>query len=198
MSETGQGSRAGSQFGRYQLRRLLGPGGMGEVYEAHDTVKDRVVAVKLMSAQVSSDPVFRERMQREAHTAGRLQEPHVVPIHDYGEIDGQLFIDMRFIEGTDAGALLERYGPLPPPRAVAIVRQVAAALDAAHAAGVMHRDIKPENILITRRGGVSIRRPGRRVRAGVGDQMEDLRRANRDRNDELRSNTYVYLRGSHR
>jgi serine/threonine-protein kinase len=122
---------------------------MGEVYEAHDTVKDRVVALKLMSAEVSSDPVFRQRMQREAHTAGRLQEPHVVPIHDYGEIDGQLFIDMRFIEGTDVGALLNRYGPLPPPRAVAIVRQVAAALDAAHTTGVVHRDIKPENILIT-------------------------------------------------
>ena len=149
MVETGQGSRVGSRFGRYHLRRLLGRGGMGEVYEAHDTVKDRVVALKLMSAQVSSDPVFRERMQREAYTAGRLQEPHVVPIHDYGEIDGQLFIDMRFIEGTDVGALLDRYGPLPPPRAVAIVRQVAAALDAAHADGVMHRDIKPENILIT-------------------------------------------------
>jgi serine/threonine kinase PknH len=149
MSDAGPGSRVGSRVGPYQLRRLLGRGGMGEVYEAYDTVKDRVVAVKLMSAEVSRDPVFRARMQREAHTAGRLQEPHVVPIHNYGEIDGQLFIEMRFIEGTDLGALLNRLGPLPPSRAVAIVRQVAAALDAAHAAGVMHRDIKPENILIT-------------------------------------------------
>jgi serine/threonine kinase PknH len=145
MGETAPGSR----FGPYHLRRLLGRGGMGEVYEAYDTVKDRVVALKLMSAAVSSDPVFRERMQREAHTAGRLQEPHVVPIHNYGEIDGQLFIDMRFIEGSDVSTLLTRHGPLPPPRAVAIIRQIAAALDAAHAAGVMHRDIKPENILIT-------------------------------------------------
>jgi serine/threonine-protein kinase len=149
MSEAAPGSRVGSRVGPYQLRRLLGRGGMGEVYEAQDIVKDRVVAVKLMSQEVSRDPVFRARMQREAHTAGRLQEPHVVPIHDYGEIDGQLYIEMRFIEGTDVGALVRRCGPLPPPRAVAIVRQVAAALDAAHAAGVMHRDIKPENILIT-------------------------------------------------
>ncbi len=150
MSDTAQGSRAGSQFGPYHLKRLLGRGGMGEVYEAEDTVKDRVVALKLMSATFSQDPVFRKRMQREAHTAGRLQEPHVVPIHDYGEIDGQLYLDMRLIEGTDLDALLKRFGPLEPPRAVAIIRQIASALDAAHAAGVMHRDVKPQNILITR------------------------------------------------
>lgn len=148
MSDT-EDSRAGSQFGHYHLRRLLGRGGMGDVYEAEDTVKERVVALKLMSAAFSGDPVFRKRMQREARTAGRLQEPHVVPIHDFGEIDGQLYVDMRLIEGIDVAAVLSRYGPLAPPRAVAIVRQIASALDAAHAAGVMHRDVKPENILIT-------------------------------------------------
>ncbi|WAJ47461.1 serine/threonine-protein kinase PknH/PknJ [Mycobacterium sp. Aquia_216] len=149
MSQARPGSRAGSRFGHYQLRRLLGRGGMGEVYEAYDTVKDRTVALKLVSEQVSSDDVFRRRMQREAQTAGRLQEPHIVPIHDYGEVDGQLFIDMRFIEGNDVGSVLNRTGPLPPPRAVAVVEQVASALDAAHRAGVIHRDIKPENILLT-------------------------------------------------
>jgi serine/threonine kinase PknH len=151
MNEARPGSRAGSRFGRYQLRRLLGRGGMGEVYEAYDTVKDRVVALKLVSEQVSSDDVFRRRLQREAQTAGRLQEPHIVPIHDYGELDGQLFIDMRLIEGKDVGDVLNRTGPLPPARAVAIVEQVASALDAAHRAGVIHRDIKPENILLTER-----------------------------------------------
>jgi serine/threonine kinase PknH len=149
MNQARPGSRAGSRFGHYQLRRLLGRGGMGEVYEAYDTVKDRTVALKLVSEQVSSDDVFRRRMQREAQTAGRLQEPHIVPIHDYGEVDGQLFIDMRFIEGNDVGSVLSRTGPLPPPRAVAIVEQIASALDAAHRAGVIHRDIKPENILLT-------------------------------------------------
>jgi serine/threonine protein kinase, bacterial len=129
--------------------RLLGRGGMGEVYEAEDTRKGRIVALKLISPEFSDDPMFRTRMQREAGAAGRLTEPHVVPIHDYGEINGQLYLDMRLIEGANLAAVLKRTGPMSPPRAVAIVRQVAAALDAAHAGGVTHRDVKPENILIT-------------------------------------------------
>jgi serine/threonine kinase PknH len=145
-----QASRAGSDFGPYHLKRLLGRGGMGEVYEAEHTVKEWTVAVKLLSETFSKDPVFRERMKREARTAGRLQEPHVVPIHDYGEIDGQMFLEMRLIEGTDLDGVLKRFGPLAPPRAVALITQVASALDAAHAAGVMHRDVKPQNILVTR------------------------------------------------
>ncbi|WP_438269273.1 serine/threonine-protein kinase [Mycobacterium kansasii] len=143
-------SRVGSMFGPYHLKRLLGRGGMGEVYEAENTVKEWPCAVKLMTAEFSKDPVFRERMKREARTAGRLQEPHVVPIHDYGEIDGQMYLEMRLIEGTDLDTLLKRFGPLTPPRAVAIISQVASALDAAHAAGVMHRDVKPPNVLVTR------------------------------------------------
>jgi serine/threonine protein kinase len=141
--------RAGSRFGHYRLRRLLGRGGFGEVYEAEDTVMDRVVALKLMAAPYSQNEVFRRRLFREARTAGRLHEPHVVPIHQCGEIDGQLFIDMRLIEGTDLHTLLAREGPLSPARAVAIVRQIAAALDAAHAEQVIHRDVKPANILLT-------------------------------------------------
>jgi serine/threonine protein kinase len=98
----------------------------------------------------SHDPVFRKRLQREAHSAGRLQEPHVVPIHDYGEVDGLLYVDMRMIDGTDLRKVLKRFGPMTPARAVAIVRQIASALDAAHESGVMHRDVKPENVIITR------------------------------------------------
>ncbi|MDP7705439.1 sensor domain-containing protein [Mycobacterium sp. TY815] len=149
MSDT-QSSRVGTMFGPYELKRLLGRGGMGEVYEAEHTVKEWTVAVKVMTAEFSKDPVFRERMKREARIAGRLQEPHVVPIHDYGEIDGQMYLEMRMIEGTDLDSVLKRYGPLTPPRAVAIITQIASALDAAHAAGVMHRDVKPPNILVTR------------------------------------------------
>ena len=144
------GARAGSRFGPYYLKRLLGSGGMGEVYEAEHTIKQWTVAVKLLSESFSQDPIFRKRLEREARVAGRLQEPHVVPIHDYGEIDGQLFLEMRLVDGTDLDGVLKRFGPLTPPRAVAIVHQIASALDAAHAAGVMHRDIKPQNILLTR------------------------------------------------
>ncbi|MCK0173605.1 MULTISPECIES: serine/threonine-protein kinase [Mycobacteriaceae] len=136
-------------FGPYRLTRLLGRGGMGEVYEAEDTVKGRTVALKLLPDALSHDPVFRERLQREARAAGRLQEPHVVPIHNYGEIDGHLFVDMRLIDGIDLRTALARSGPMAPPRAVSVVRQIAGALDAAHAAGVLHRDVKPENILLT-------------------------------------------------
>jgi len=150
MKATPQNSRVGSQFGPYLLKRLLGRGGMGEVYEAEDTVKGRTVALKLLPDSLSQDPVFRERLQREARAAGRLQEPHVVPVHDFGEIDGQLFVDMRLIDGIDLRTLLSQSGPMPPARAVWIVRQIAAALDAAHAAGVTHRDVKPENILVNR------------------------------------------------
>src|SRR5277367_3789259 len=149
VSETRRDSRVGSRFGPYRLLRMLGRGGMGEVYEAEDTRKGRVVALKLISGQFSADPMFRARMQREADAAGRLTEPHVVPIHDYGEIDGQLYLDMRLIEGTDLSTMLKRSGPVSPPRAVAVIRQVASALDAAHASGVTHRDVKPENILIS-------------------------------------------------
>jgi serine/threonine kinase PknH len=144
-----QGSRAETMFGPYYLKRLLGRGGMGEVYEAEHTVKEFTVALKLMSQAFSQDPVFRKRMEREARITGRLLEPHVVPIHDYGEIDGQLFVEMRLIEGTDLASVLEEHGTLPPPRAVAIIHQIASALDAAHAAGVTHRDVKPPNILVT-------------------------------------------------
>ncbi|MFZ0904268.1 MAG: protein kinase [Mycobacterium sp.] len=149
MSNSQPDSRAGSWFGPYRLMRLLGRGGMGEVYEAEDTRKGRTVALKLVSPQFSDDPMFRARMQREAGAAGRLTEPHVVPIHDYGEINGQLYLDMRLIEGANLATVLKRNGPMSPPRAVAIMRQVASALDAAHANGVTHRDVKPENVLIT-------------------------------------------------
>lgn len=148
MSDADEPSRAGTQFGQYRLVRLLGRGGMGEVYEAEDTVRERRIALKLMGTASSQDPVFRKRMQHEARIAGRLQEPHVVPIHDFGEIDDQLFVDMRLIEGTDLASVLNRFGPMAPPRAVAILRQIAAALDAAHSAGVLHRDVKPANVLL--------------------------------------------------
>ncbi|MDI3312735.1 MAG: protein kinase [Mycobacterium sp.] len=135
-------------FGKYRLTRLLGRGGMGEVYEAYDTEKGRTVALKILAEQHSHDEQFRTRFQRESHAAAILQEPHVIPIHDWGEIDGSLYIDMRLVTGQTLHELLKD-GPLQPDRAVAIITQVAAALDAAHAEGLIHRDVKPQNIIVT-------------------------------------------------
>ena len=148
-SDTPRGFPPGSRFGHYRLGRQLGRGGFGEVYEAVDTVMDRVVAVKLLAAPYSQNQVFRQRLYREARAAGRLREPHVVPIHQCGEIDGALYIDMRLIDGTDLQHVLSNEGLLTPTRAVTVVRQIAAALDAAHGAQIIHRDVKPANILLT-------------------------------------------------
>jgi len=145
------GPEIGTHFGPYLLKRLLGSGGMGAVYEAQDTVMDRVVALKLISGPYAQDPDYRQRLQREARIAGRLQDPHVVPVHSTGEIDGQLYVDMRLINGTPLDTVLRNSGPLSPAKAVSVVGQIAAALDAAHEVGVLHRDVKPGNILITAR-----------------------------------------------
>ncbi len=137
----------GTPFGRYRLVRLLGRGGMGEVWRAHDTAIGRIVALKVLPANFAGDPVFQERFRREAHAAAQLNEPHVVPIHDFGEIEGRLYVTMRLIDGRDLQSVLAA-GPLPPERAVRIIEQVAQALHAAHKVGLVHRDVKPSNILI--------------------------------------------------
>jgi serine/threonine-protein kinase len=137
----------GTPFGRYQLIELLGRGGMGEVWRAHDTELDRVVALKMLLPHFTQDPEFVTRFRREARAAARLDDPHVVPIHDVGEIDGRLYVTMRLINGVDLHTLLDD-GPLDAGRAVYVIEQVASALHSAHQAGLVHRDVKPSNILL--------------------------------------------------
>jgi serine/threonine protein kinase len=137
----------GTTFGRYQLVELLGRGGMGEVWRAFDPEMNRMVAMKVLSAHRADDRIFQERFRREAQAAAGLDEPHVVPIYESGVIDGRLFVTMRLIQGCDLQSIIDE-GPLPPGRAVAIVEQIAAALQAAHRIGLVHRDVKPSNILV--------------------------------------------------
>ncbi|OBF12201.1 protein kinase [Mycobacterium sp. ACS4054] len=142
-------SRLGTRFGPYELRSLIGTGATGEVYRAYDTVKDRTVAVKLLPAAMAAEDGFQQRFLRECGIAARLREPHVIPVHDFGSIDGVFFVDMQLIEGGSLRDLLRERGPLEAPRAASIVAQVARALDAAHAAGLVHLGVRPEHVLLT-------------------------------------------------
>ncbi|QDP81571.1 serine/threonine protein kinase [Nocardia otitidiscaviarum] len=144
-----RGSGVGDgQLGRYRLDELLGSGGSGQVWRAHDTLTDRTVALKVLAPALAADPSYRRRFEREARAAARLRGPHVALLHTFGELEGRLFIETGFIDGVDLEALLEWEGPRPPASAVTLIAQVATALDEAHAAGVIHRDVKPANIMV--------------------------------------------------
>ena len=134
-------------FGRYRLLSVIGEGGMGTVYKARDTATNRIVAIKLLPPHLAQDNTFAQRFRREAEAAAKLNNPHIIPIHTYGEIDGRLYVDMRLIEGRDLAQVLAD-APLEPGRAVPIIEQVAKALHAAHKIGLVHRDVKPSNILL--------------------------------------------------
>jgi hypothetical protein len=141
-------ARIGTELAGYRLERLIGRGGMGEVYLATQSFPERRVAVKVLARELAEDGDFRERFIRESNAAASTEHPNIVPIYGAGEHDGVLYLAMRYVEGVDLGTLIARDGPLDPTRAVRIVTQVAAALDAAHRRGLVHRDVKPGNILI--------------------------------------------------
>jgi serine/threonine protein kinase len=141
--------RIGSVIAGHRIERLVGRGGMGVVYAAVDTSLDRTVALKLIAPELAAEPGFRGRFMTESRIAASIDHPNVVPIFRAGEEGGLLFLAMRFVSGDDLRTLVERDGPLSPERAARVVAQVAAALAAAHARGLVHRDVKPANVLVT-------------------------------------------------
>jgi class 3 adenylate cyclase/tRNA A-37 threonylcarbamoyl transferase component Bud32/tetratricopeptide (TPR) repeat protein len=143
----------GTKLGTYVIASEIGRGGMATVYLAEHTALGRKVALKILASDLAEDEEFRRRFVRESRMAAALEHANIVPIYDAGEAEGLLYLSMRYIQGTDLKSLLAQEGTLDPARISAIVRQVAAALDAAHAKGLIHRDVKPANILLERGHG---------------------------------------------
>jgi YVTN family beta-propeller protein len=141
----------GSTFAGYRIDSLIGRGGMGVVYKATDLSLDRPVALKLIAPELAADERFRARFLKEPRLAASLDHPNVVPIYEAGEHDGQLYLAMRYVPGSDLRSVLRRHGKLAPERAVPVLGQVAAALDEAHRRGLVHRDVKPANVLLDER-----------------------------------------------
>ncbi|GGW41041.1 hypothetical protein GCM10010503_16500 [Streptomyces lucensis JCM 4490] len=138
----------GRQVAGYLVESEVGRGGMAVVYRARDLRLGRTVALKLLAPELARNDTFRRRFTHESQVAASLDHPHIVPVFEAGETDDVLYIAMRYVSGSDLRHLLDLRGPLPPPDAVRITAQVASALDAAHAHGLVHRDVKPGNILI--------------------------------------------------
>ncbi len=143
------------QLGQYHLRRKIGCGGMGEVYLAEHQLLKRPCAIKLIRTNHVADPRVLERFEREVRLTATLSHPNTVEIYDYGRTEnGTYYYVMEYLPGLNLAELVQRHGPLPPGRAVHLLRQVCLALREAHAAGLIHRDVKPSNIFAARRGGM--------------------------------------------
>src|SRR3954447_8090548 len=138
----------GTIVGGYRIESVAGRGGMGVVYRATQLRLNRTVALKVIADELAEDSGFRERFDHESEIAASIDHPNILPVYEAGDHDGMLYLSMRFVEGTDLKALIRAQGRLPAARATHILAQVADALDAAHARGLVHRDIKPANILI--------------------------------------------------
>src|SRR5215213_7160559 len=148
MADRTDDPRIGKVIAGYRIEERVGRGGMGVVYRAEHLNLRRRAAIKIIAPDLAESEGFRERFTREARIAAALQHPNIVTVYDAGEVDGILYLAMQYIEGNDLSAMLRKDGRLRPYRAVDVCRQVASALDAAHAMGLIHRDVKPANVLI--------------------------------------------------
>jgi eukaryotic-like serine/threonine-protein kinase len=147
---------SGSTLGEFVLLRLLGKGGMAEVWLAEQTSLKRNVALKLLKPELMSEPAYVKRFQSEAKAAGGLSHPNIVQVYSIGEMDGRHFIATEYVQGSTLKSFLQKKGALDPQTALHIMRQVASALQAASERGIVHRDIKPENIMLTKKGEVKV------------------------------------------
>ena len=143
---------AGRRIGPYEIQSALGAGGMGEVYRARDTRLDRMVAIKVLSPNITTDPAFLERFDREARTISQLNHPHICTLHDVGQQDGAPYLVLEYLKGETLAARLAK-GPLPIQQAVTIGIQICDALDKAHRQGIVHRDLKPGNVMLVGKSG---------------------------------------------
>jgi len=141
---------------QYRIERLLGRGGMGAVYLAHELALDRDVAIKVLPPEQASAPQFRERFRREARTAARLTHPNIVPLHTFGEVNGLVYFVMGYVAGEPLASRIRRKGPFASDEARTMIAEIADALNYAHRHGVVHRDIKPDNILIDAEAGSAL------------------------------------------
>src|SRR5688572_9555367 len=142
---------AGSHLGPYEIVAAIGAGGMGEVYRARDRRLERTVAIKVLAPNLSGNPEYRKRFEREARTVAALSHPHICPVYDIGAHDGLDYLVMEYLEGENLAARIAK-GPLPIDVALRYAIQITDALDQAHRHGVVHRDLKPGNIMLTKAG----------------------------------------------
>ncbi len=153
MSEEHVGDLTGQRLGNYRINGVLGKGGMSVMYRATDVRLGRKVALKVIGAHLGADAEFRERFVDEARNTSAIDHPNVVPLYDFGELDGMHYIAMRLVEGSDLASLIAA-GPMEKERAVSLLEQVADALDSMHSRGLVHLDVKPANVLVAKRQAV--------------------------------------------